>query len=526
MFDPLRTKVSVIVTIALGFVGGLVLASGLGWTGPSYSMPAVMTAPQVTDEAVRPALDLSDAFANVAEAVTRAVVRIEVTSTRRAPAGTVQVPEEFRRFFNLPDDQGSAEHPDIPVMAGGSGFLVSEDGYILTNNHVVTGADEIRVYLLDGRYFIAQVVGTDPTTDVAIIKIDQNELPFLSFGDSESLRVGEWILAIGNPGFGNTGYGAARPDELDYTVTAGIVSAKGRPLRLIYSELEQDPGSGLDPGFAIEDFIQTDAVINRGNSGGPMVNLKGQVVGINSAIMSPTGTYAGYGFAIPVNLAARVMKDLVEYGRVRRAWLGVSIQEIAPEDQEYYDLPEVAGVLLQTTTDGSPAQEVGLRQGDVIYSVDGTVVHSPNSLQNLIAQKSPGDRVTVRIYRDGSPRDVQIRLGEAPLTPVEEPTAAPPAPAAEEKLGIGVQELTPDLARTLGYDEAGGVVVSQVTPLGPAGRRGISEGQKILAINGLPVQSPEDVRQALSLVQAGEVVSLRIGLPDNTSQIVNVRTSR
>lgn len=521
MFDPLRAKARVIVTIALGFVGGLGLASVLGWTGPSYSMPTIMTAPQVTDEAVRPALDLSEAFANVAESVTPAVVRIEVTSTRRAPSASMDIPEDLRRFFNLPDDQGSSQHPDIPVVGGGSGFLVSQDGYILTNNHVVTDANEIRVYLLDGRYFIASVVGTDPTTDVAIIKIEEDGLPFLSFGDSEILRVGEWILAIGNPGFGGS-----RADELDYTVTAGIVSAKGRPLRLIYSELQQDPNYGLDPGFAIEDFIQTDAVINRGNSGGPMVNLKGQVVGINSAIMSPNGTYAGYGFAIPVNLAKRVMEDLVQYGRVRRAWLGVQIQEIAPEDQEYYRLPEVAGVLVQSVTEGGPAEDVGLRQGDVIYSVDGTVVHSPNSLQNLIAQESPGGRVTVRIYREGSPRDIQIRLGEAPLNAVEEPVAAPAAPAAEEKLGISVENLTPQLAENYGYEEAGGVVVSQVTPLGPADRRGIGRGQKILAINGQAMQTPEDVRRALSEIPEGDVVSLRIGLPDGSSQIVNVRTSR
>lgn len=520
MFDPLRAKARVIVTIALGFVGGLGLASVLGWTGPSYSMPAIRTQPQVSEQAVQPALALSDAFANVAGSVTPAVVRIEVTSTRTM-SGSMEIPEEFRRFFNLPDDEDSTQHPDVPMVGGGSGFLVSQDGYILTNNHVVADADEIRVYLLDGRYFIASVVGTDPTTDVAVIKIDQDGLPFLSLGRSENLRVGEWILAIGNPGFGGS-----RANELDYTVTAGIVSAKGRPLRLIYSELQQDPSLGLDPAFAIEDFIQTDAVINRGNSGGPMVNLRGQVVGINSAIMSPSGTYAGYGFAVPVDLAGRVMEDLIQYGRVRRAWLGVSMQEISPEDQEYYHLPEVAGVLVQSTTDDGPARAAGIRQGDVIYSVDGSVVHSPNGLQNLIAQKRPGDQVTLRYYRESSPRTVEITLSEAPINATEERAEAAPAPAPEQKLGIGVQELTPELAETWGYEDSGGVVVAEVTPLGPADRRNIVRGQKILEINGAAMRTPGDVRQALADVDPGEVVSLRIGLPDGTSQIVNIRASR
>ena len=405
-------------------------------------------------------------------------------------------------------------------MGGGSGFLVSHDGYILTNDHVVAGANEIRVYLRDGRYFIAQVVGTDPTTDVAVIKIDQDGLPFLSLGRSADIRVGEWILAVGNPGFGGS------PSDLDYTVTAGIISAKGRPLRLIQSELERNPefGQALS-GYAIEDFIQTDAVINRGNSGGPMVNLRGQAVGINSAILSPSGTFAGYGFAIPMDLAARVMEDLIEFGRVRRAWLGVEIVPVAPEDQEYYNLPQVAGVLVQRVTEGGPAARAGLQQGDVLYSVDGTVVYQPNGLQNLIAQKRPREDVTVRIYREGSPRDLTVRLGEAPLTSVEQPEARPEAPAAEAKLGISVEELTPGLAQQLGYSEAGGVIVTEVSPLGPAGRRGIRRGEKILEINGEPVSSPDDVRSILRGVQEGAIVSLLLGWRDETTRILNVRAA-
>ncbi len=519
MFDPLRTKARVIAVVAVAFLFGLGVASGFGWTGPSFAMPAVTQTPQVSAEAVRPALDLSDAFANVAESVTPAVVRIEVVSSRRmSSTRTGPIPEEFREFFNLPDAQ---EHPDVPVQGGGSGFFISADGYILTNNHVVEGANDIRVYLTDGRYFTATVVGTDPTTDVAVIKIDEAGLPFLSLGSSQDLRVGEWIMAIGNPGFGGN------PDDLDYTVTAGIVSAKGRPLRLIFSELQQSQQqTGLDPAFAIEDYIQTDAVINRGNSGGPMVNLRGQVVGINSAIMTPTGYYAGYGFAVPIDLAGRVMEDLIEYGRVRRAWLGVSIQPVSAEDQEYYNLPQVAGVLVQATTDGSPGEEAGIEQGDVIYSVDGTVVYSSNGLQNLIAQKRPREEVTVRIYRNRSPRDIRVRLGEAPLSATEPAAPDAPAPAAEEKLGIAVTDLTQEVADQLGYPEAGGLVIAQVTPLGPAARRGIVRGQKLLGVNDQPVQTEADLRRVLADVGTGEVVSLLIGIPDGTTQIVNVRTAR
>jgi serine protease Do len=519
MFDPLRAKARIIGTVAVGFLGGLGLASGLGWTGPTYAMPPVTQIPQVDVDAVRPALDLSDAFANAAEAVTPAVVRIEVTATRTMSQRQSRFPQELFPWLDVPDQEEPRERLE---RGGGSGFIISEDGYILTNDHVVGDANEIRVYLKDGRYFIASLVGTDVTTDVAVVKIDATELPFLSLGSSDALRVGEWVLAIGNPGFG----GAATADDLDYTVTAGIVSAKGRPLTLIQSELRQDPNFGDDrAGFAIEDYIQTDAVINRGNSGGPMVNILGQVVGINSAIMSPSGFYTGYGFAIPIDLAGRVMEDLVEYGRVRRAWLGVEMNPIYLEDQEYFDLPEVAGVLVQKVTEGGPSARAGLRQGDVIYSVDGQVVRSPNGLQNLVAQQRPGAQVELEVYRDRSRRTFTIRLGEAPLARTERPEPPPVASDPEEKLGIGVQEMTTEVAEYLGYDQPGGVVITGVTQLGPAARRGIRPGQKLLEINGESVESPDDVRRILGEVDGGEVVSLRIEVPGRGTQIITVRAS-
>ncbi|HUG02475.1 MAG TPA: trypsin-like peptidase domain-containing protein, partial [Longimicrobiales bacterium] len=289
MYDPLRAKAKVVLYSAIAFLFGRGIASGLGWTSTSHAMPVVDESPQVSPQAVQPALDLSQAFTNLAEAVTPGVVRIE--SRRPAVERTgQQVPDAFQRFFDVPPS-GQGQAP--PRVGSGSGFIVSPDGYILTNNHVVEGADELRVFFPDRRYVTAEIIGTDPFTDVALIKVDTpTPLPAMSLGDSDQVKVGEWVLAIGNPGFGNSA-------QLDFTVTAGIISARGRPLGLLQRDLRDDPRFGDQASrWAIEDFIQTDAVINPGNSGGPMVNLQGQVVGINSAIASTTGVYQGYGFAI------------------------------------------------------------------------------------------------------------------------------------------------------------------------------------------------------------------------------------
>jgi serine protease Do len=517
MFDPFRAKVKVAFYTAVAFLFGLGLASGLGWTGPSMAMPVISTGPQVSEEAVRPALDLSDAFVSISEAITPAVVRIETSRTRMVSTRN-RMPEEFRRFFDMP--QQDPNQPRIQTT-GGSGFIISADGYILTNNHVVEDADEIRVYLQDGRFFTAITVGTDPTTDVAVIKVDADGLPLLSFGSSDETRVGEWILAVGNPGMGT-----GPPDQLAYTVTAGIISAKGRPLNLIRNELRNDPD--FDPAnanFAIEDFIQTDAVINPGNSGGPMVNLRGEVVGINSAIYSQSGYYQGYGFAIPIDLARRVMEDLIQFGEVRRAWLGVSINDVAPEDAEFYELPSVTGVLVQEVTEGGPAEGAGLQQGDVIVSLDGMSVGTGNQLQRRVAQKRPGETTTVRIYRDGEPRDVRVRLGEAPFTERAQPEPEP-EPQAEQKLGIQFDELTPELARRIGYDEPGGVVITGIQPGGPASRRNVPPGWKILSINDQPVLEPDDVNEILSAAAPGDIVSLLLEGPDGATAIRNLRAGR
>ncbi len=509
--DPLRSKAKVVLYSSATFVAALGLAAGFGWSQPSNGLPTIDESPRVSAQSVRPALDLSDAFVNVADVVTPAVVRIEATRIVAAPT-VDDVPEPLQRFFGPDQSPGGNQ----PRLAGGSGFIISDDGYILTNDHVVAEASEVRVYFPDRRYFDARVIGTDPFTDVAVIKIDADEqFPTMSFGDSEGVEVGEWVLAIGNPGFG-------AGSQLDYTVTAGIVSARGRGLGLINNGLRSDPRTSQNAGYAIEDFIQTDAVINPGNSGGPLVDIEGRVIGINSAIASATGFYQGYGFAIPINLARRIMEDLIEFGQVRRARLGVTIEEVVPEDAEAFGLPSVSGVLVQNVDAEGPAANADLEQGDVIVAVDGEQVGYVAQLQGKVAMRRPGDRIELTVYRGGSPRDVTMRLGEAPLNE-SAPTIVAAEPVAEERLGIMVEPMSAELASRYGYAEAGGVVISEVQRASAAARRSLLPGERILAINGEEVATTDDVRGLLGAAEPGSIVQFVVMRPDDSSRVVNVR---
>jgi serine protease Do len=369
----------------------------------------------------------------------------------------------------------------------------------------VSGATRLTVSLPDRRQYNAELVGSDPTTDVAVIRINERNLPTMSFGDSEGVRVGEWVLAVGNPGFGGAG-------SLDYTVTAGIISAVGRPLDLIRGELQRQGSEAAQ--YAIADFIQTDAVINPGNSGGPLVNVRGQVIGINSAIASRTGFYQGYGFAVPIDLARRVMEDLIEFGQVRRPLLGVGMVEVTLEDAEYLGLPRAAGALVRSVTEGTGAEAAGLRNDDVIVAIDGQPVDRSAQLQTRIAQKRPGDQVQVRYYRGGRPEEVNVRLGEAPLQARTEQVAQG-EPTTDERLGLQI-----------GTDDDGNVVVRNVTPNGAAARAQIGPGGRILAINEEPVGSPADVRALLSEVEPGDVLSFRLEYPGIEPVSIRVRVPR
>ena len=514
MYDPLRSKSKVALYGGVTFIFGLGIASVLGWTQTSLAIPVVVEEPALSIKSVKAAADLSEAFVNIAEVVTPAVVRIQSRRPAREVAANGANP---RRFFGPESGRGGPSRPDF---SGGSGFIMSKDGYILTNDHVVSGTDQVTVYLQDRRSFEARIIGSDPFTDVAVIKIDvQGELPHLSFGDSESVKVGQWVLAVGNPGFGGG-------SPLDYTVTAGIVSARGRALAILQRELfEQygnDPATQKLPGYAIEDFIQTDAVINPGNSGGPMVNLFGQVVGINSAIATNTGYYQGYGFAIPINLARRVMEDLVEYGQVKRPLIGVEMQTVTSEDAEYYGLPSVSGALVQRLTPEGPAEGAGVQAGDVITAVDRKLVGYSGQLQQRIAEHHPGDRVTLTVYRDGKALELVVRLAEAPINQLAPRTTRPP-PLANERLGIRVEALDASSAREIGFSEPGGVVITEVQRGSVAEQRGIVPGLRVLQIDGRDMSDPDDVQAAMDAVQAGQVIGFVLEGPQGTRQIRNLR---
>src|ERR1044071_4126192 len=322
----------------------------------------------------RSLVELSDAFSAVAEHVRPSVVYIK--SERKERTTQMQVPRGFEPFFNFPQQR----QPQIE-RGSGSGFIVSEDGYILTNNHVVDGAEKVTVQLLDRRSFPAKVIGTDPNTDVAVIKIDARGLDAAALGSSAATRIGEWVLAVGNP----------LGDNLTFTVTQGIVSAKGR-------------GRLPPPGYgerSIQDFIQTDAAINPGNSGGPLVNVRGEVIGINSAIASETGYNKGYGFAIPIDLARQVMEQLIKNGKVERAALGVLVDEVSPTDAQYLGLHDVSGVRIRSffPADNSPAKAAGLEQGDVVVAIDGKPVEYVSQLQQIVGFKHPGETVKVEVAR-------------------------------------------------------------------------------------------------------------------------------
>ena len=481
----------------------VVAAIGLFRLGSPPSSVTATPSHTITAPAAPGSIDaLSNAFSDVAEHIKPSVVY--VTAKRPGSPQTVQfdMPPEFRRFFDLPDQPRSGDRQRAPLMAAsGSGFIVSADGYILTNNHVVEDAKQVRVRLLDRREFDARVVGTDPTTDVAVLKIDAHDLTPATLGSSEDTRVGEWVLAVGNP-FG---------ENLTFTVTSGIVSAKGRALQLP-NQSER----------SIQDFIQTDAAINPGNSGGPLVNTRGEVIGINSAIASPTGTYSGYGFAVPIDLARQVMDQIVKSGHVSRAALGILGRNASEEDAKYVGLDRIRGVVVQDFEPDSPAKDAGMQPGDVIVAIDGQPVDYIAQLQERVAFRKPGEKVKVEVARkDGDRKTLDVTLeqvqGSAARELARSDRSAESSDGANDlgSLGVSVTPVTPDLAGQLNLDSSiHGVVVTDVDPDGAAAGHlaAPSTGgpDVIQQIEGRPVRSVKDLKQVLDDHKAGDIVSLRI----------------
>jgi serine protease Do len=451
--------------------------------------------------------NLSEAFASVAEHVKPSVVYIKSgrkpQESRQTPR--MQVPPGFEPFFrNMPPTQMEPRFQE----SSGSGFIVSKDGYILTNNHVVDGSDQVTVRLLDRREFKAKVVGTDPNTDLAVLKIDAKNLIPAPLGSSSAARVGEWVLAVGNP----------LGDNLTFTVTSGIISAKGRSLAL--------PGQSER---SIQDFIQTDAAINPGNSGGPLVSVEGQVIGVNSAIASETGYYSGYGFAIPIDLAHKVMDQIISGGRVHRAALGVSVQNATPNDAAYVGLPDVSGVLVQDFTENSPARKAGIEPGDIIIAIDGKPVEYVGQLQQQVGFRKPGEKVKVEVARKGGVR----KTYEIPLQEVASRDAVKrgseaadsSADSADENsasidlLGVTVQPVDQDAVQQLDLPaNQKGLLVTEVAPGGPAYGE-IVDGENggapdvILEVEGKSLKTVADLRSALKGYKDGDIVSLRVYNP-------------
>lgn len=482
MSRKFRTQ-NIWVVLLMGVIIGLIIAVGFQWTQHSSAqLPMTSEKPVVSPQ---PASDLSIAdqlstiFASVAAQVNPSVVTIFTETTIKmkgqpfsgSPFDNFFGDDFFKKFFQMPNQQG-----DFKKRGLGSGVVVDQDGILLTNNHVVDDADNIKVLLMDGREFEAKVKGRDPQTDLAVITIDAQDLKPIKIGDSDKARVGEWVLAIGSP---------LNP-QLEHTVTAGIVSAKGRS------------GVGLTQ---YEDYIQTDAAINPGNSGGALVNLRGELIGINSAIATQTGGNMGIGFAIPANLTKKVMTDIITKGKVERGWLGVYIQNITPEIAKAMKLGTPKGVLISKVQDDSPAKKAGLKEEDVIMQLNGKDVNNTVELSTWIAGTSPGKKVTLKVLRDGKPMEITVKLEE--LNPKARQIAQ--GKSNYEKIGLLVSNITPELRQKYQLSKnLKGVVITTVKPGRIAAEAGLREGDVILKLNRHEVGSVEKMDKVMNKVKPGD----------------------
>lgn len=484
--------------IILGIVIGLIIAGSFDITKKIAANPPQNSATHSenpsstsTSEGLAVLEELSTAFANVADQVNPSVVTVfteTIIKQRRSPF--FQFPfeeffgEDFRKFFETP----SVPEREQKQYGLGSGVIVSSDGIIITNNHVVEGADNIKVRLIDEKEYPAEIKGVDPRTDLAVLKIDAKNLPFLKFGDSDKARVGEWVLAIGSP----------LSPELAHTVTSGIISAKGR--------------SGLFDSGKYEDFIQTDAAINPGNSGGALVNLQGELIGINTAIASRTGGFMGIGFAIPSNLANKVMTDILQKGKVVRAWLGVVIQDVNNEIANALNLKTPSGALVSSVQENSPAEKAGLKSEDVIIRFNGKPVKNSRELSAMVAATDPKTEVTLIILRDGKEKEIKVKLEERPE---DQQVTTQVQPKAVEKIGLEVSDITTELVQRYQLKvKKDAVVITSVEPNSVAAQSGLRVGDIILKINRKDVKSVSDYNKLIGDVKAGDTVLFYIQRDD------------
>lgn len=434
-------------------------------------------------------------FTQAAAAVSPGVVHIKTTYTRKGSQQQQASPFDFfEDFFGMPQGGGRRQMQAQPVQASGSGVIISDDGYIVTNNHVVEDADKIEVVLTDKRSFEAKLIGRDPNTDIALLKVAGKGLPVVKLGNSDNVNVGEWVLAFGYP------------LGLQSTVTAGIVSATGRDIGILREGQQRgNPfGGGQDQipvSSAIESFIQTDAVINKGNSGGALTNASGELIGINSAIASPTGVYAGYGFAIPVNLVKKIVDDFVEFGNVKRGYIGVSYRPITPELSEEKGITDINGLYVEDVVSGGAAAAAGIKKGDILTKINGKVITGSPVLSETIGRLRPGDKVNITYKRDGKEKQVALTLKGEESVKSAGPSGKASKSATEiyNKLGASFIPASAAKKKELGINS--GVVVTQVNRGGIFDYFGVERGLVITEINGKPVNSVDDVEMALGATQ-------------------------
>ncbi|WP_447979764.1 DegQ family serine endoprotease [Candidatus Nitrospira bockiana] len=494
--------------LAVGVIIGLAVASDLGWLPFGHAVPEsterrAAPAPTPTPVAVPPAVVVPDTdhnFVRVAKAVTPAVVNISTTRSGREGGGHAMPFDDplFRRFFGEEFFRRFEAPRERRERSLGSGVIVDPSGLIITNNHVVNRADEIKVVLSDKREFRAKLIGMDTKTDLALLKVEAEGLHTIPWGDSDGLEVGEFVLAVGNP-FG-----------LNQTVTMGIVSAVGR----------------ASMGIAeYEDFIQTDAAINPGNSGGALVNARGELIGINTAIFSQNGGNMGIGFAVPSSMARSILEQLVRTGKVVRGWLGVSIQELSGDLAQQFGVVDVKGVLVSEVLEGSPAKRAGIERGDLIVEYDGKPVESPTQLRNAVARTAVGKKVAVKVVRDKRPKQVDVTIVEQPSSVAQagsdepEPSVAPAGVLSD----LEVRDVTSDIARRLGLGRSeGGIVIVKVRPGGAAEEAGLKDGDLILEVNRRPITNLKAYEQAVSRLPKDQAVLLLIKRQGRTS-FVTVR---
>jgi len=487
------TAGGIAIAIVAGATGLETIRQGHAAESPTLA-PASGLAVQQTQEAGAGPETLSRAFRKASQEAMASVVFVQVETERRVAS------------LPLPFGNQNQQPQVVPQFGSGSGVIFREDGYILTNNHVVEGATNVRVTLQDGREFSAEVVGRDPRTDIAVVRVDAADLPAATLGNADVMQVGDWVVALGYP------------LSLGSTATAGIVSAKGRSLGILRQNGE------VDPDMTLEAFLQTDAAINPGNSGGPLVDLEGRVIGINTAIASRTGYYQGYGFAVPVNLAKRVADDLIEHGEYRRPRLGVGVQSLSQADVEVYKLPSNKGAEVIQVEAGGPGEKAGLELGDVIVTLDTKRVEDSNQLIEMLAVYQPGQKIDLEIYREGRKRSVEATLGVFDSGRRVDRVASAPREEGVGKLGFAATNITDRIAQRFGLETTNGVVVTEVNPRSGAAPY-LSPGIVIERVNGARINNVEDLEAASNSVREGAAVSIVVRYPDGTQRIVNYRPS-